>query len=153
MNLRSLFSVFSSDLAIDLDHPRVGAESGQALFTESGQPTNYLAGIMHAFRDIKPGLEMTKVFIATLLQHKLIEPVDISVSFDDGSTHNLADLYTINQSVLRDLPDQTVLDLFRRGYLRLIYLMIASLKQVQELAKKKNARMLRGSESLSARVG
>ena len=46
-----------------------------------------------------------------------------------------------------------MLDLFRRGYLRLIYLMIASLKQVQELAKKKNARMLRGSESLSARVG
>jgi hypothetical protein len=150
---RMPFYSAGSDLAIDLDHPRVGAESGQALFTESGQPTNYLAGIMHAFRDIKPGLEMTKVFIATLLQHKLIEPVDISVSFDDGSTHNLADLYTINQSVLRDLPDQTVLDLFRRGYLRLIYLMIASLKQVQELAKKKNARMLRGSESLSARVG
>jgi hypothetical protein len=97
-------------------------------------------------------MEMTKLFIATLLQHKLIEPIDISASFDGGTKRNLADLYTINQTVLRDLPDAVVLDLFRRGYLRLIYLMIASLKQIGTLATRKNALALAG-ETLSARMG
>ena len=153
LNLQRMpFYAAGADLAIDLDHPRVGAESGQALFTASGQPTMYLESIMQAFRDLKPGMEMTKLFIATLLQHKLIEPIDISASFDDGTKRNLADLYTINQDVLRDLPDPVVLDLFRRGYLRLIYLMIASLKQIGELATKKNA-LARGGETLSARMG
>jgi hypothetical protein len=154
LNLQRMpFYASGSDLAIDLDHPRVGAESGQALFTQSGRPTTYLESIQQAFRDIKPGVEMTKVFIATLLQLNLIEPIDVSASFDDGSKLNLADLYTINQPVLRDLPDAPVLDLFRRGYLRLIYLMIASLKQIGELGKRKNALLLRGSENLSARIG
>jgi hypothetical protein len=112
----------------------------------------YLESIMQAFRDLKPGMEMTKLFIATLLQHKLIEPIDISAEFDDGTKRILADLYTINQTVLRDLPDPVVVDLFRRGYLYLIYLMIASLKQIGELATKKNT-LLRGGETVSARMG
>ncbi len=153
LNLQRMpFYAAGADLAIDLDHPRVGVEAGQALFTASGQPTVYLESIMQAFRDLKPGMEMTKLFIATLLQHKLIEPIDISASFDDGTKRNLADLYTINQTVLRDLPDAVVLDLFRRGYLRLIHLMIASLKQIGELATRKNALALAG-ETLSARMG
>ena len=153
LNLQRMpFYAAGADLAIDLDHPRVGVDAGQALFTTSGQPTVYLESIMQAFRDLKPGMEMTKLFIATLLQHKLIEPIDISASFDDGTKRNLTDLYTINQTVLRDLPDAVVLDLFRRGYLRLIYLMIASLKQIGELATRKNALALAG-ETLSARMG
>ena len=153
LNLQRMpFYAAGADLAIDLDHPRVGVETGQALFTTSGQSTVYLESIMQAFRDLKPGMEMTKLFIATLLQHKLIEPIDISASFDDGTKRNLADLYTINQTVLRDLPDAVVLDLFRRGYLRLIYLMIASLKQIGALATRKNALALAG-ETLSARMG
>ena len=153
LNLQRMpFYAAGADLAIDLDHPRVGVETGQALFTTSGQPTVYLESIMQAFRDLKPGMEMTKLFIATLLQHKLIEPIDISASFDDGTKRNLADLYTINQTVLVRLRDAVVLDLFRRGYLRLIYLMIASLKQIGELATRKNALALAG-ETLSARMG
>ncbi len=50
----------------------------------------------------------------------------------------------MNQDVLRKLPDASVLDLFRRGYLQLIYLLIASLKQIPVLAQKKNDRFLAG---------
>ncbi len=149
---RMPFYAAGNDLAIDLDHPRVGAEAAQALFTGSGEPTMYLKSMMQAIHDIKLGVEMTKVFIATLLQHDLVEPVRISVSFDDGSKFKLADLYSITQRALRDLPDPVVLDLFRRGYLSLIELMSASLKKLGELAKKNNALLLRGSATLYARV-
>ena len=139
---RAPFFVSGDELAIDLDHPRIGADTGQALFNDRGEPTQYLESIKAAFQQLKPGIEMTKRFIETLLQLNLLEPVDIVLGFDDGTKRNLADLYTVNQDLLRMLPDASVLELFRRGYLQLIYLLIASLKQIPVLAKKKNDRFL-----------
>jgi hypothetical protein len=143
LNLQRVpFFVSGDDLAIDLDHSRVAAHTGQSLFNERGEPTPYLESIKAAFQQLKPGIEMTKRFIETLLQLNLLEPIDIVLGFDDGSRRNLADLYTVNQDVLRKLPDATVVDLFRRGYLQLIYLLIASLKQIPVLTQKKNDRLL-----------
>ena len=145
LNLQRVpFFVSGDDLAIDLDHVRVAADTGQSLFNDKGEPTPYLDSIRAAFQHLKPGTEMTKRFIETLLKLNLLEPVDISLGFDDGTKRNLADLYTVNQDVLRQLPDASVLDLFRRGYLQLIYLLIASLKQIPVLAQKKNDRFLAG---------
>ncbi len=145
LNLQRVpFFVSGDDLAIDLDHVRIAADTGQSLFNDEGEPTPYLDSIKAAFQHLKPGTEMTKRFIATLLNLNLLEPVDISLGFDDGTKRNLADLYTVNQDVLRKLSDASVLDLFRRGYLQLIYLLIASLKQIPVLAQKKNDRFLAG---------
>ena len=146
---RAPFFIAGGEVAIDLDHPRVSETTGQYLFDQSGTPTTYLESIVNAFRDLRPGLEMTKVFIDTLMGLKLIEPIDISLAFDDGEKRELKGLYTVNHDVLKALPDGAVLDLFRRGYLQLIYLMIASLKQIPVLANKKNNRLRQASHTLS----
>lgn len=146
---RGPFYTNGSELAIDLDNPRVGAEGGTLLFTEQGQPTRYLQSIIGTFQDLKPGLEVTKLFIARLLELKLVEAVDIEVAFDDGTARKCIDLYTINQEVLERLPDAVVVELFRRGYMRLIHYMIASLKHVPLMANKKNAQLLQATEGLA----
>jgi hypothetical protein len=131
------------DLAIDLDDPRVGVEGGKPLFTEQGQPSLYLQSIIWAFQDLNPGIEMTRLYIARLVELKLIAPVDVDLEFDDGSMRQCTGLYTIDQEALASLPDEVVVELFRRGYLRLIDYMIASLKQVPVLGRKKNSLFLR----------
>ena len=143
------FYAHGPDLAIDLDHPRVGVEEGKTLFTTSGQPTRYLESIKYAFQSLKSGMEMTQLFIARLLEVKLIEPIDIEAEFDDGTTRKCVGLYTVNQETLSKLPDAVVLELFRRDFLRLIYLMIASLKQFPILARRKNNLILKATESLA----
>jgi len=148
---RGPFYADGPDLAID--DPRVGVEGGKTLFTEQGTPTRYLQSIIWAFQDLKSGTEMTKLFIARLLELKLIEPVDVEVEFDDGSMRRCIGLYTIDQEVLARLPDAVVVELFRRGYMRLIHHMIASLKQVPVMARKKNLRLLRGTEGLASAFG
>jgi hypothetical protein len=139
---RAPFFVSGPELAIDLDHARIATDKGQPLFNDRGEATPYLESVRSAFQQLKPGIEMTKIFIETLLKLNLLEPIDVVLGFDDGSKRNLADLYTINQDALRKLPDASVVELFRRGYLQLIYLLIASLKQIPVLAKKKNDRFL-----------
>jgi hypothetical protein len=146
---RGPFYASGSDLAIDLDDPRVGAQGGEALFTEQGQPTPYLQSIIWSFQNLKPGLEVTRLFIARLLELKLIEPVDVEVALDDGSIRKCVDLYTIDQEVLESLPDAEVIELFRRGYLRLIHYMIASLKHIPLMANKKNSQLLAATEGLA----
>jgi hypothetical protein len=144
---RGPFLTSGSDLAIDLDHPRVAPSGDQELFTEAGDPSRYLQSIMGLMRDLRPGLERTRIFIDTLLSLKLIEPMTISARFDDGSNHEFTGLYTINRDQLKELADAAVLDLFRRGYLQLIYLMLASLDHVSALAQRKNGSFLPGGLS------
>ena len=145
---RGPFFTAGTEVAIDLDSPRLEA-GGKPLFTEQGEPTQYLQSIMALFRDLKPGLEMTKTFVESLVGLKLVEPIDIDLVFDDGSKRKLTGLYTVNQQVLSALPDATVVDLFRKGYLQLIYLMMASLKQVPVLARRKNDALLKPSAQLA----
>ena len=153
LNLRRMpFYTAGSDLAVDLEHSRVGTTGGQRVFDDDGRPTPYLEGIFAVMRDLQPGVEMTKAFVQTLLSLKLVESVSIDVGFDDGTTRDLQGLYTIDQAALRALPDGTVVDLFRRGYLQLIYLMIASMKQVPVLARRKNLRLLEPSNALVGRM-
>jgi hypothetical protein len=146
---RGPFFTAGGDIAIDLENPRVG-EGGRPLFAESGEPSPYLQSIMALFRDLNRGLEQTRLFVDKLTALRLVEPVDISAAFDDGGRRTLTGLYTVNQDVLCRLDDVTVLDLFRSGYLQLIHLMLASLKQVPVLAQKKNNALLRAAGLVNA---
>jgi hypothetical protein len=147
---RGPFYTAGSDLAIDLDSPRIDESGGQALFAENGEATPYLESIKALMRELRPGLEQTKIFIETLMNLKLVAPLTVKVAFDDGSRREVVGLYSIDQEVLRALPDAAVIELFRRGSLHLTYLLIASLKQVPVLAQKKNRRFLQGSDALAA---
>ena len=143
LNLQRMpFYAAGDQLAIDLDSSRVGTSEGEPLFDADGQPSAFTRNVAAALRELRSGIEATKAFIARLLELELIEPIDISLSFDDGETRELHDLYTIDQERLRGLPDDAVLDLFRRGYLHSISLMAASLKQIPVLARMRNQRLL-----------
>jgi len=145
---RGPFFTAGEDLAIDLDSPRIDA-GGEPLFVD-GAPSAYLNSMMQLFRDLVPGVEVTRVFVETLVRKKLVEPIDITVSFDDGGKRILQDLYTVDQDMLKALPDADVLDLFRRNYLYLIYTMIGSLKQIPALGRRKNQRILDATAGLTA---
>lgn len=146
---RAPFLTYGRYLAIDLDHPRVGVEAGEPLFTDDGRPTAYLESIKQAVRYLHSGMHATEAFIARLLELRLIEPIELELEFDDGSRRDGVGLYTIDAGALAALEDATVVELHRRGYLRLIDFMIASLKQLPVLTSRKNARLLRGTEALA----
>ena len=139
---RGPFYAQGPEVAIDLDDPRVGAAGGERIFTEHGQPTRFLQSIIWAFQDLAPGLETPRRFVARLTELNLIEPIELEVECADGSMRRCMGLYAVNQASLTQLPDAVVLELFRRGYLRLIHYMIGSLKHFPLLARRKNDRVM-----------
>ena len=72
---RGPFYTAGGDLAIDLDSSRIDAAGGEPVFSECGEPTPYLQSIMALMRELRPGLERTKVFVETLMKLKLVEPL------------------------------------------------------------------------------
>ena len=138
---RTGFFINDDNIVIDREHPRFQAE-GAALFESDGRPSEHLQRVQRALAVMKRGLEASDDFIETLLRHKLVEPIDIALTFDDGQRVALEDLYTVSRDALGDLDDATVMTLFRGGQLQLVEIMIASLQQIPLLARRRNDRLL-----------
>lgn len=128
-------------VAIDPSHPRFSTGRGAPLFERDGAPSQALRRIQHVLGQLNAGVPATDAFIESLVALKLVEPIDVDLSFDDGRSLSLAGLYTVSLDALGELDDAAVLDLFRRGYLQLVYAMAGSLKQVSVLANLRNERL------------
>lgn len=129
------------EVLVDPGHPRFSTGRGAALFESDGQPAQAARRIQQALARLQAGVRETDAFIQTLLAHKLVEPIDIDLSFDDGLSLSLGGLYTVSLDSLGELDDAAALDLFRTGRLQLIYAMAGSLKQLSRLAALRNDRL------------
>ena len=139
--VRQGFFVADENIAIDPTHPRFGENGPIALFEEDGQPSEAIRRVQWALGQLKAGMDATRDFVRELLTLKLIEPVDISLGFDDGQRLQLEGLYTVSRDAMNDLGDATITRLFRNGYLQAALSMTFSLNQVAVLARRRNARL------------
>jgi len=138
---RQGFLISDENIAIDLAHPRFGDGASIALFEQDGTPSEAMRRVQWALGQLKAGMDATRDFVRELLTLKLIEPVDISLGFDDGQRLQLEGLYTVSRDAMNDLDDATITRLFRNGYLQAALSMTFSLNQVAVLARRRNARL------------
>ena len=138
---RQGFLIAEENIAVDVAHPRFGDRATIALFDEDGAPSDALRRIQWALGQLKGGLDATDDFISSLLKLKLVEPIDISLQFDDGEKLTLDGLYTISRDRFGDLGDAEIVELFRNGYLQAAHCMILSLNQIGVLARRRNQRL------------
>ena len=138
--VRQGFFVREGQIAIDPADP-VFAPSGEPVFDASSQPTPTLRRVQQAIQLLDKGLAETDAAIARLVANRLVEPIDISFDFDDGSHLRLDGLYSISLDSLHALPDEVALDLFRRGDIQLAYAQTMSLRHVGRLAQIRNDRL------------
>ncbi|MDO7836396.1 SapC family protein [Sphingobium sp. HBC34] len=142
--VREGFFASGEDFVLDRAHPRFAVHDGDWLFDGNGDPTTQLKAAQTALARLMAGSEATDAFIAKLLAHRLIEPIDISLHFDDGERLRLEGLYTVSLDALNELDDAVALDLFRSGDLQCAYAMILSLQHIALMARRRNERLASG---------
>jgi hypothetical protein len=138
---RDGFFISGEHIVIDRGNPRFSESQGESLFDEALQPSVSLRRIQRVLRQLHEGAAQTDAFIRNLVELKLVEPIDISLSFDDGERLTLQGLYTVSRDALRDLGDADVLRMFRSGHLQLALTMAGSLNQLRILAQLRNRRL------------
>jgi hypothetical protein len=140
--VRDGFFISEERIAIDMENPRFSTSVGDPLFDEEGQPSVRLRQIQRVLGQLHEGQERTQRMIEALMKLKLIELIDISLKFDSGEQLSLQGLYTVTLDALHAVGDADVLQLFRSGYLQLIYAMNLSMNQIGALAQLRNQQAL-----------
>ncbi len=138
---REGFFTVEQDIAVDLDHARFAAEGELALFDAKGAPSAHLRRVQRALGLLHAGLRESDALMVALLGARMIEPIDVLLSFDDGERLRLDGLYTVSRDALAELDDAAVLDLYRAGYLHHAHTLVDSLAQVAVLAHRRNERL------------
>lgn len=112
---------------------------GKRLFTESGEQTEELKGVMEFLKDYQYRAELTNVFCKKLAELELLEPMEANIKPKDGQeggSFNLTGFYVVNRDKLKALKDEEVLDLFKKDGLELIFSHLQSLQNLNGLVNK-----------------
>ncbi|MEG3082664.1 SapC family protein [Sphingomonas sp. PB2P12] len=142
---RQGFFVNDGQVVIDREHPVFAGVKGEPVFEMDGEPALALKRVQQALHTLQEGIPATDEAIKRFLAHGLLEPVDVTLDFDDGNRLRLDGLYTISLDALHALPDPAVLELFRLGDLQLAYAQTGSLRHLRTLGRIRNARLSAGA--------
>jgi SapC len=123
---------------VDLDHPRVSRSEGEPAFLPQGGNSPYLERIARVLRIIHQGVELSKPMFAAFAELDLIEPVAVEIKLNDRERFNLPNFHTIGADRLARLDGASLERLNRAGFLRLAFLILASLGNVNRLIDIKN---------------
>jgi hypothetical protein len=141
---RDGFFISGDRIALERANPRFSETEGELLFDEAQQPSTSLRQVQRVLGHLHEGAKQTAALVRDLMNLKLLEPIDVSLSFDDGERLKLDGLYTVSRDSLRELDDVHVLRLFRSGHLQLAYTIAGSLNQLATLAHLRNRKLAEG---------
>lgn len=126
-------------LSLDLDSPRVNKEKGEALFGVFGDMTEYLEEQAAMLETIYLGHKQNELFVKALLDQDLLESVTFDITLKDGSRNSLLGFYTIAEEKVPELSAETLHLMNRNDMLMPLFMVLASLSNVQKLIELKNA--------------
>lgn len=136
---KNVTDMSNAAIHIDKDSPRISKDgSGEAVFLKEGGVSPYLKDVESALRLIHEGTETSKLMFEGLLALDILEPFTLDITFNNGEQFRTNEYYTINQDRLFELPDSTLGELHRSGYLQLAYTVLMSLSNIQTLITMKN---------------
>jgi hypothetical protein len=123
---------------LDVDSARINHPQGMRVFDEEGKSTEYLNSVADVLENLHVGLIEADQLIARLVEYNLLEVFTLKITFNDHKKYEIPDMYTINEDVLRSLPDSQVVALHRDGTLERIYSILHSQMRVRDLIRLKN---------------
>lgn len=127
-------------ICIDQKFDGLNIEGGQRIFDEQGQPTDYCRQVQAFLHDYQTQPAVTSAFTIKLHELALFRPMDANIQMKDGNHFHLQGLLIVDEESLAKLGDTAVQELFRKGYLGLIYTHLASVKNLARLIEMKAAR-------------
>jgi len=123
---------------IDLDSPFVGEDKEQSLFDEKGEHTDFFKNVEDSLGRLYNNEVASEQFTKLMLEHDLLQELELQMAFASGEKKKLVGLFTINEKRLSELSDEQVLDFHKRGLFVPIYSMLSSIGQINRLIQLRN---------------
>ncbi|MEG3765657.1 SapC family protein [Alteromonas sp. 14N.309.X.WAT.G.H12] len=123
---------------IDENSDLVGKDEGQPLFKEDGEPAEFLENRQKFLGDLANSEMMTQRFIQQVIDLKLLDPIQIRLTYKDGQQRNVTGMMSINEKRLIELPEEKVVELHKQGFLGALYAIMMSMGQLNRLVELSN---------------
>ena len=106
---------------------------GERLFTDAGEPTAFTAGIQQQLEQFEADVERTRRALKVLAGHDLLREMRFDGTLPGGQKVAVDGFYAIDETKVRELPDEAVLALHRDGLFPLIHAHWFSLGHMRRL--------------------
>lgn len=120
---------------IDDSSDLVGGKEGELLFTDKGEPSPYLENRQQLLTELANSEMATQNFVKKIVELDLLDSIVINAKYVNGQQRNINGMKTINESRLKALSDETILELHKAGYLGAIYAILMSLGQLNRIVQ------------------
>ena len=127
-------------LHIDMDHPGVSKVDGNDIFLEHGGNSEYLDYINNILSTIDSEVSMLDSFCKQLSKLDLLKSTDINIDLSEDEKHELKGLYVVDEEKLKSLDKEELYNLHQHQYLQHIYMIGASIGNVNKLISLKKSR-------------
>lgn len=131
-------------LSLNMDHPRVNTVVGEALFDPAGRRTPFLEEMANLLESVYMGNQHAREFVAAMQAEGLIEPLGMEITLSDGSRNQLLGFSGLDEEKIQQLPASKLGELNEQGFLMPMFMVLASLGNVQALVDRKNRQLRTG---------
>lgn len=114
------------------------ADEGEALFTEDGEPTDFLKNRQQFLAELANSEMLNQRFVKRVVELELLENIQIGIQYQDGTARNVTGIMSINEKKLNELDDTVILELHKAGFLGAMYAVMMSLAQLNRLVELSN---------------
>jgi hypothetical protein len=110
-----------------------GSEAGEALFDEQGVETPFLKNVLDFLGQYQGNIRQTQAFVKKLNDLNLLVGREIRARDAANQPLALRGFFAIDEAKLNALGDSQVMELYRQGFLGLIYAHLISLGNISRL--------------------
>jgi hypothetical protein len=123
-------------VCIDEAYSGLSETEGEALFDDAGKETPYLSSALEFLQQYQREHQRTEAFCQRLEEAGLLKEMNARAELKDGRSFAVNGFLVVDEKKLMELPDATVLTMFRKGEMHLVSLHLSSLSNIQRLVDK-----------------
>ncbi|HZV91678.1 MAG TPA: SapC family protein [Caldimonas sp.] len=117
------------------------AQAGDPLFEPGGAPAPALKRAIDFLERFEHESERTQAFCQRIVSLGILKEMKADATLQDGQRLSVDGFHAVDEEKLRELPDSTLLELWRTGLLMLIHAHMLSLANIRHLVNRKAARL------------
>jgi hypothetical protein len=125
-------------MCFDPQSPTISGHTGERLFTEEGEETEFYQQAKLLMSKILQGEADNEQFIEMLTEFELLQELSLELVFVDQSSEAIENIYGIDQKKLALLTGEQLAKLHSKNYLQAIFAMNISLSHIYSLINRKN---------------
>lgn len=126
----------SLTVCVDSKYEGFAGKDGERLFTDKGEQTQYMKNVVTFLQKFHQQFGATKIFMDYIKELDIFKDVNAQITLQGDKKYRIPNLLMVDETKVRQLADDKIVELVKRGYLAWIYAHLYSLTNFGKILNK-----------------